>query len=127
MDTGKLDIKLDYLEGYGDEPYVSFIIPEADIDHLNIWEGLFADLLANPDMSGKGWNGFTRDYHELKGIWNESGEQVSISIPEYLSDLDNYKDRSFNYGETADMLEALYKYLEYAKEHGYKITAKYID
>ena len=127
MDTGRLKIKLDYLKGYGGEPHVTFEMPGSDPCSFQVWEGVFADLPAKPDMSGQGWNGFTRDYHELKGIWNESGEQVNISIPEYLSDLDNYNDQTFNYQETADMLEALYKYLNYAKERGYKITAKYID
>lgn len=86
-----------------------------------------ADLLSCPDMSGQGWNGFTGDYHELKGIWNKNADTFDIAISEYLRDLDNYKGQTFNYEETADMLETLYTYLEYAKENGYKIIAKFMD
>ncbi|MBQ7567844.1 hypothetical protein IJT17_03475 [bacterium] len=129
MGTGELNIRLNFIEGYGygDEPYIVFNMPGSSIEPLLIWEGLFADLLDNPDMSGKGWIGFTRDYHELKGIWNEDYEPVSIDVSEYLKDLDYYTGQSFKFEETAEMFEALRKYLEYAQRNGYQISAHYDD
>ena len=127
MDTGKLDIKYDYTEGYGDEPYVVLDMQGGDIRPLKIWEGLFADLLDRPVTSGKGWKGFTRDFHEYRGIWNEDCEPVVINVREYLRDLERYAKHSFSYQETADMFDSLRKYLGYALECGCEVNAQYVD
>lgn len=94
---------------------------------LKIWEGLIADLLENPDMSGNGWKGLTRDYHELKGIWADGYEETEIDLAEYLNDLAYYVNKSFDYEETEEMLESLLKYLNYAKAQGSQIVARFID
>ena len=136
MDTGTLDIRLNFVAGYDNEPYVIFKIndradgsdePQPHEPSLKIWEGLIADLLENPDMSGKGWKGLTRDYHELKGIWADDCEDTGIDAAEYLSDLACYVNQSFDYEETAEMLESLRKFLSYAKEQGFQVTAKFMD
>ena len=136
MDTGTLDIRMNFIAGYDNEPYVIFKInvraddsgePQPHEPSLKIWEGLIADLLANPDMSGKGWKGLTRDYHELKGIWADDCEDIEIDAAQYLSDLAYYVNQSFSYEETAEMLESLIKYLSYAKEQGFEIMAKFIN
>lgn len=103
MDIKKFDIKFNFVDGYDGEPYVLFKIQGSSEPLLKIWEGLIADLLKNPDMSGKDWKGLTRDYHELKGIWADS------------------------YEETEEMLESLLKYLNYAKARGSQIIARFID
>ncbi len=136
MDIGKLDIKLNFVAGYDNEPYVIFKIngradgsnePRPNEPSLKIWEGLIADLLENPDMSGKGWKGLTRDYHELRDIWADACEDTEIDAAEYLSDLACYVNQSFDYEETAEMLESLLKFLSYAKEQGFQVTAKFMD
>lgn len=127
MDTGKLNVKLNFTEGYEGEPYISFEIPNSDVESLVVWEGLFADLLDAPDMSGKGWEGFTRDYHELKGIWDERKAETEIRISEYLKDLKNYKNASFDYEDTSEMATSLRKYLEYAQAHGFRVVARFVD
>lgn len=136
MNIGKPDIRLNFVAGYDNEPYVIFKINgRADGSNelrpnelsLKIWEGLIADLLENPDMSGKGWKGLTRDYHELRGIWADACEDTEIDAAEYLSDLACYVNQSFDYEETAEMLESLLKFLSYAKEQGFQVTAQFID
>ena len=136
MDTGTLDIRLNFVAGYDNEPYVIFKInvradgsdePRPNEPYLKIWEGLIADLLENPDMSGNGWKGLTRDYHELKGIWADGCEDIEIDAAQYLSDLAYYVNQSFDYEETAEMLESLRKFLSYAKEQGFHVTAKFMD
>ncbi len=136
MDTGTLDIRLNFVAGYDNEPYVIFKInvradgsdePRPHEPSLKIWEGLIADLLANPDMSGKGWKVLTRDYHELKGIWADDCEDIEIDAAQYLSDLAYYVNQSFDYEETAEMLESLRKFLSYAKEQGFRGTEKFMD
>lgn len=127
MGTGKLNIKKDFTEGYGDEPYVYLEMKNPDNFSLKIWEGLFSDLLDNPDLSGKGWKGFTRDYHEYEGIWNGNEEMVQIDVREYLKDIDNYMGQSFSYEETPIMVEALREFLIYADENGYQVSAQYLD
>ena len=140
MDIGKPDFRLNFVAGYDNEPYVIFKInvradlraydssePRPNEPSLKIWEGLIADLLENPDMSGKGWKGLTRDYHELKGIWADDCEDIEIDAAQYLSDLAYYVNQSFDYEETAEMLESLRKFLSYAKEQGFQVTAKFMD
>ncbi len=136
MDIGKPDFRLNFVAGYDNEPYVIFKIndrsdgsdePRPNEPSLKIWEGLIADLLENPDMSGKGWKGLTRDYHELRGIWADACEDTEIDAAEYLSDLACYVNQSFDYEETAEMLESLLKFLSYAKEQGFQVTAQFID
>ncbi|MBR1923917.1 MAG: hypothetical protein IJ839_01400 [Ruminobacter sp.] len=127
MDIGKLNIKYDFTEGYEGEPYLVFKIKNSNELTLKIWEGLVADMLENPDMSGSGWKGLTRDYHELKGIWTDGDKEVEINVSEYLADLLYYSNKSFDYEETLEMFESLHKYLNYAKEQGYSVIAKFVD
>lgn len=127
MDTGKLRIRSNFIEGYGDEPYLHIELVGNIEDSMDIWEGLFSDLLSNPNMSGKGWKGFTRDYHELKGVWNGENDCVSLNIPECIEDLNYYKGHSFSYEETADLLDNLLLFMEYAHKNGYKVTAQLVD
>ena len=71
--------------------------------------------------------GFTRDYHELKGIWNENGEEVLIKIPEYLSDLDNYKGQ---FGRTYKSdYKAILNWVvdEVSKKYRHLIKPMYVD
>lgn len=127
MDIKKLDIKFNFVNGYDDEPYVLFKIKGSSTHSLKIWEWLIADLLENSDMSGKGWKGLTRDYHELRGIWADGYEETEINLAEYLDDLAYYVNKSFDYEETEEMLESLLKYLNYAKAQGSQIVARFID
>lgn len=127
MDIGKLNIKLNFIEGYDGEPYLSFKIKHSNEAALNIWEGLIADLLENPDMTGNEWKGLTRDYHELKGIWADNYEETEIDVTEYLDDLTYYVKNSFDYEETTEMLKSLLEYLNYAKIQGRTVLAKFID
>ena len=127
MDIGKLNIRFDFTEGYGDEPFITFRMNNTDANTLCIWEGLFADLLDSPDLSGKGWKGFTRDFHEYKGIWSEEGEEIEIKLNEYYGDIVQYLDGSFRYEETGEMLSALCRYLTFAKDNGLHVFAKYIE
>lgn len=127
MDIGKLNIRFDFTEGYGDEPFITFRMNNTDANTLCIWEGLFADLLDSPDLSGKGWKGFTRDFHEYKGIWSEEGEEIEIKRNEYYGDIVQYLDGSFRYEETGEMLSALCRYLTFAKDNRFRVFAKYIE
>ena len=127
MNGARLNVKLDFTRDYEGGPYISFEMVGADYEPLVVWEGLFADLLDAPDMSGKGWKGFTRDYHELKGIWDEHKVETEIRISEYLKDLKSYKNASFDYEDTSEMATSLRRYLEYAQAHGFRIVAKFVD
>lgn len=127
MDIGKLNIKYDFTEGYEDEPYLVFNMKNSSEPTLKIWEGLVADLLDNPDMSGNGWKGLTRDYHEMKGIWADGTKEVEVDVTEYLNDLLYYSNKSFDYEETPEMFKSLIQYLKYAQAQDYSVIAKFID
>ena len=59
---------------------------------MEIWEGYFTDFLEDPDLSGDGWIGFTKDYQQCEGVWNEEMESYALDLDEYLLDLGQYKD-----------------------------------
>lgn len=127
MDIGNLNIKLNFIDGLEDEPYIWFKIQDSTSPYMMIWEGYIEDLLKNPDLSGKGWIGLTRDYHEMKGIWDDDCKEINIDVSEFLNDLNNYNTEPFKFIETKEMFESLKKYLTYAKERGLGILAKLED
>ena len=67
MGIGKTSDNYTFYEGYEGEPEIILIIPNEDI--LHIWEGYFDDIYDTPSLDGNGWKGFTRDYHQMEGIF----------------------------------------------------------
>ena len=59
----------------------------------------FSNIFGEPDLSGKGWNGFTRDWQQMERAFSiENQHPVPIDdIDEYLTDLYSYKSRMENY------------------------------
>ena len=96
-----------YYEGYDGSTKVVFsYYNEKNV--MEIWEGYFTDFLEEPDLSGDGWIGFTKDYQQCEGVWNEEMESYSLDLDEYLLDLGQYKDGEYDYQETAGMIKDLY-------------------
>lgn len=115
MDTGKIIDNYDFYEGFEDEPEIVFKSDDPNMPILHIWDGYFDDILREPNLDGKGWTGFTRDYHQCEGAFDDNGNETSITnILEYLSDLELYKNRSFDYGETKSVYELICSWLKTA-------------
>lgn len=80
MDISINNLKLNFADGLEFYPCLVFKLENSDLC-LSIWEGFVADL------SGKGCKGMTRDYLEMKGVWDDEGKKVEIDVSEYLNDL----------------------------------------
>lgn len=105
MDIGKINDNHTFYEGYEGEPEIILSIPNSDTIH--IWEGYFDDIYDTPLLDGKGWNGFTRDYHQMEGIFINGGGKAKINPREYLDDLMLYKDKNFDFEETKQVFHLI--------------------
>lgn len=105
MDIGKIKDNYIFYEGYEGEPEI--IISLSNKIAIHIWDGYFEDILNSPPLNGKGWSGFTRDYHQLEGIFSENISEQFIEPQEYLNDLYIYKNKQFEYEETKQLFNIL--------------------
>lgn len=126
MDIGKKNN--DYCQGYEGLPKLCFQYQDmtGEIVKFNAWEGFFLDLLNEPTLSGVGWKGFTRDYHQCEGIWNDDEKHVTIEPEEYIADLEQYDNYQCDYPETKTMVKCLKEFLTDAAIQGKKVNA-YIE
>ncbi len=116
MDIGKID-NYKFYEGYEGEPEVEFSTSDENMEILHIWDGFFDDIFREPSLNGKGWCGFTRDYHQCEGAFDDDGETVITDLQEYIEDLKNYKNRKFDYKETKDVYEHICAWLDEAQKN----------
>ena len=105
-----------YYDGYEGEPEI--IIRFDGIKALHLWDGYFDDIYCTPPLDGKGWKGFTRDYHQQEGIFASGAGVLMIDPTVYLEDLLQYRDKQFRFEETKavfNLLVSLFK--EAIKQH----------
>lgn len=114
MDTGKIKDNYDFYEGFEDEPEIIFKSDDPNMPILHIWDGYLDDILREPNLNGKGWTGLTRDYHQCEGAFDDGSETSITNISEYLNDLELYKNRNFDYGETKSVYDLLCSWLKIA-------------
>lgn len=124
MDIGNLKNNYTFYEGYEDESKIVLYI-EAD-QAIHIWEGYFDDIYDTPSLDGNGWKGFTRDYHQLEGIFSEDGGISEINPSEYLEDLMLYREKTFEFDETEDVFNLIVSLLEKAIREGVSVKAERI-
>lgn len=124
MGIGKISDNYTYYEGYEGEPEI--ILSLADTYAIHIWEGYFDDIYDSPSLDGNGWAGFTRDYHQLEGIFSNDESTAVVNPKEYLEDLMLYKDKAFEYDETSQVFELMADLFNKAIEDGMNIMAKKI-
>ena len=113
MDIGKLKNNTVFYEGFEDEPEIELYLSESPDFNIHIQDGYFLDIFGSPAMDRNGWNGFTRDYNQMKRTYEKQG--VKVDIEEYLNDLCIYQNKAFEYDETVECYNLLYAFLEYAK------------
>ncbi len=116
MGIGKTD-NYKFYKGYEDEPEIEFSINDENMETLHIWEGFFDDILRKPPLDGKGWNGFTRDYHQCEGAFDDEGEAIITNLQEYIDDLKIYENRIFDYKETKEVYELICSWLNEAMKN----------
>ena len=124
MDTGKIDNETFYI-GFEGEEEVMLSVIDKNMETLHIWEGYFSDIFCDPPLDGKGWHGFTRDYHQFEGAFDSNEEVIITDLQEYIDDLEFYKNRKFNFEETKEVYNLIYSWLQEVLKRGYKsITMK---
>ena len=107
-----------YYKGYEPEPDIILSIPTTDFPSLHMWDGFFYDIFRDPPLHGLGWTGFTRDYNQFEGAF-ENEEQTLIPYPkEYLDDILQYRNKKFRFEETPEIYQLIVELLTYAVENG---------
>ena len=88
----------------------------------------FRDIFGEPDLSGKGWLGFTRDWQQMENAFSiENQHPVPIGdIDEYLTDLYSYKSRmeNYKYPDSFKVYLLICHFLEYAKMNGFTVMVE---
>ncbi len=115
MDIGTLKNNTIFYDGFEDEAEIELFFSDETEYNIHIWDGYFSDIFREPSLDGKGWNGFTRDFHQLERTYEN--KDVSIDIEEYLNDLYIYKNRLFELEDTRECYDLLCSFLEYAKSN----------
>ena len=110
MGIGKIDNEKFY-EGFEGEEEVEFSVADENMETLHIWEGYFSDIFCEPSLDGKGWHGFTRDYNQCEGAFDDCGEAVITDLQEYIDVLKIYKNRKFRFEETKEVYELICSWL----------------
>jgi len=125
MGIGKID-NYKFYEGYGYEPEVELTTNIETMETLHIWDGFFMDIFGEPSLDGKGWHGFTRDYNQCEGAFDD-GEAIITDLQEYIDDLKIYENRKFRFEETKEVYELICAWLtEAQKNNCEEITVRVI-
>ncbi len=122
MDIGNLKNNTFFYEGYEGKPEIVLSATENEDCNIHLWEGYFDDIFANPSLDGLGWKGFTRDIHQMEGIFNSDITSAKIDAQEYLEDLLIYTNKNFDYDESADALALLVNFLKFAIRNNYSVS-----
>ena len=126
MGIGKID-NYKFYEGFEGEEEVEFSANDENMETLHIWEGYFSDIFCEPSLDGKGWLGFTRDYNQCEGAFDDDGEAIITDLQEYIDDLKIYENRMFDYKETKEVYELICTWLTEAQKNNCKeITVRVI-
>ena len=126
MGIGKID-NYKFYEGYEDEPEVELSTNKETMETLHIWDGFFMDIFGEPSLDGKGWHGFTRDYNQCEGAFDDDGEAVISNLQEYIDDLKIYENRKFRFEETKEVYGLICSWLTEAQKNNCgEITVKVI-
>ena len=125
MDIGKFKNNSQFYDGFETEAEIVLALMENPDYNIHIWEGYFADIFGEPPLSGDGWSGFTRDYHQMERTYGE--KNIVIDIQEYLRDLYNYAKRQFEFEETKECYRLLCNFLEYADARRKTVQVTWYD
>jgi hypothetical protein len=108
--------ELDLYEGFEEYDEYDFIAVDENnnvLYFIKAWEGFVDEIFREPDLSGKGWTGFTKLYQEgiLDDSYTRNNPYIVENVTEFYNDLLNYKDVSLD-NEAKELYDGL---LELAK------------
>lgn len=126
MGTGKLINNKTFFEGYEGETEIVLMCKEKTDYSIHLWDGYLDDIFGEPTLDGNGWAGFTRDIHQLEGVFSENITLKEIDSEEYLDDLLSYANHSFDYDESTEVFALIADFLKYTIENRYTVVMKRI-
>ena len=126
MDIGNLRNNHCFYEGYEGEPEIILTLAEAMEFNIHLWDGYFEDIFGEPVLDGNGWKGFTRDMHQMEGIFGDNETSIVIEASEYLADARTYRGKSFRYAESSAALALIIDFLRYAVENKLTVMAEMV-
>lgn len=93
--------ELDLYEGFEEYDEYDFIAVDENNTVLYLikaWEGFVDEIFREPDLSEKGWTGFTKLYQEgiLDDSYTRNNPYIVENVTEFYNDLLNYKDVSLD-------------------------------
>ena len=93
--------ELDLYEGFEEYDEYDFIAVDENnnvLYFIKAWEGFVDEIFREPDLSGKGWTGFTKLYQEgiLDDSYTRNNPYIVENVNEFYDDLLNYKDVSLD-------------------------------
>ena len=105
--------ELDLYEGFEEYDFIAVDENNNVLYFIKAWEGFVDEIFREPDLSGKGWTGFTKLYQEgiLDDSYTRNNPYIVENVTEFYNDLLNYKDVSLD-NEAKELYDGL---LELAK------------
>ena len=113
MVTGKYNDDYTFYKGYEGEPE---LILTSEDGSIHIWDGYIGDIFGNPIKEKKEWSGFTRDYNEFVGPYDDENIVYSINVIEYLDDAVRCREKKTEFEESSNVLEAIISWLNNHKK-----------
>lgn len=115
IERGALENNHDLYNGYEGERVIIITLQSNEEYVLHIWNGYFEDIFGNPIFNQSGFKGFSRDYQECLGAFAYGEKYTITNIQEYLTDLEQYREKQFLYDGTKACLQILIEFFMYAK------------
>lgn len=103
-----------FYDGFEGESEIVLTLVENPEEQLHIWEGYFDDIFAQPRFFVEGWRGFTKDYHQLEGVWGVSEQTCLVKPDDYLADALDYTQEMFTFEESKAVLLLIIAFLSRA-------------
>ena len=124
MDTGLLRNNTVFYEGFEGDDEIVFELASDPSFNIHLWCGYLDDILHDPDLSGRGWLGLTRAYHQIEGPFSGTEWGEAVSPKEYLTDILQYQGLTFEYPESTDVLALLIEFFKYAINAGSEVVVR---
>lgn len=111
-----------FYDGFEGEEAVVFLSPNIPELSVTIWMGYVDSILDQASLDGKGWTGFTRDYHEMRGPFSiHATGAVLIDSEDYLNDIKQYSTFSYSDPDISEVYNIITRLLTASVQQKFRI------
>lgn len=109
-------------EGYDEYDFIAVDDNNNVLYFIKAWEGFVDEIFREPDLSGKGWIGFTKLYQEgiLGDSYTRNNPFIVDNNEEFYNDLLNYNNLNLE-KEAKELYEGLLELVKLCIDNNYKI------